>query len=539
MKKLEDDVLKKFGKGKKKDFKKGGRAVIYLRVSSKDQENGFSLETQEERCYEWAKREQFMVVKCFGGAHESAKSDIKRKRFNKMLEFVKNKKNQIDAIIVYEISRFTRTGNLGIIEELKDMGIVVFSVMSSYDARTITGEYVQGVEVLGARLDNRAKAQRVRDNGAKALRSGRWIQHPPLGYDMKTTKKEQEITVNEDGKLICQAFKMKVEENLTNEEIRIRMKSKGLDKKKQQWSKIFNNIFYAGYFAHAFLEGDIVRGPHEPLVSLENFMKINGILSKAHISGYEVKLAKEYAPLLGTLKCPICGHNLTSYLSTKMKKKYGKEIGYYSCSRKTCKCNVPAQKVNQLFREWLDGVAFPKSGMEILQAQLKKAFPILNRDGINEVKAIKANLTKKEEELEKAKRNFSAEDDEGRGIIKEEIRKIKAEREEILQLLEERDNSISNLGDYVDFGLSIKDNMLKLWELGDLCQKKRMQNLIFPEGLVYNKENDNIEPVSKNEFVFLFDLISENYVDKKKKQVIVSDNLSPSVHPQGLEPWTH
>ena len=46
-------------------------------------------------------------------------------------------------------------------------------------------------------------------------------------------------------------------------------------------------------------------------------------------------------------------------------------------------------------------------------------------------------------------------------------------------------------------------------------------------------------PVSKNEFVFLFDLISENYMDKKKRQVTVSDNLSPSVHPQGLEPWTH
>ena len=84
---------------------------LYL-CEYKDQENGFSLETQEERCYEWAKREQFMVVKCFGGAHESAKSDIKRKRFNKMLEFVKNKKNQIDAIIVYGNSSLNNTNTV-------------------------------------------------------------------------------------------------------------------------------------------------------------------------------------------------------------------------------------------------------------------------------------------------------------------------------------------------------------------------------------------------------------------------------------------
>ena len=49
-------ALKPFTKGKKKIIKKGGRAVIYQRVSSKEQEDGFSPETQLDRCYEWADR---------------------------------------------------------------------------------------------------------------------------------------------------------------------------------------------------------------------------------------------------------------------------------------------------------------------------------------------------------------------------------------------------------------------------------------------------------------------------------------------------
>ena len=231
---LDKNVIKSFCKGSKKELKQGGRAVIYQRVSSKVQEDGFSPETQKECCYNWAEKHNFIVVKCFEGEHESAKSDMNRKRFNQMLKFVMDKKNKIDAVIVYNTSRFSRTGSFSVVEELKKRGITVFSATSSYDARTATGEYMQGIELLGAKLDNRTKAQAVIDNSTRALKSGRWVQRAPKGYDMVTTKTKQTITVNSVGNLIAKAFEMKIKENLTNEEIRVRMKNLGLDLKKQQ-----------------------------------------------------------------------------------------------------------------------------------------------------------------------------------------------------------------------------------------------------------------------------------------------------------------
>ncbi|MBR5564038.1 MAG: recombinase family protein [Bacteroidales bacterium] len=93
MAEIDDNLIRKFAKGKKQTLKKGGRAVIYQRVSSKDQEDGFSPETQKECCYAWAERHKYEVVKCFEGEHESAKTDVNRKRFNQMLKFVKDKKN--------------------------------------------------------------------------------------------------------------------------------------------------------------------------------------------------------------------------------------------------------------------------------------------------------------------------------------------------------------------------------------------------------------------------------------------------------------
>ena len=536
---IDDNLIRKFGKGKKQTLKKGGRAVIYQRVSSKDQEDGFSPETQKECCYAWAERHQYEVVKCFEGAHESAKSDTKRKRFTQMLNFVKDRKNKIDAVIVYSTSRFSRTGSFDIVDELKSKGITVFSATSSYDARTASGEYIQGMELLGARFQNREKSQAVKDNGVKALRTGRWIQQVPRGYDMKTTRAEQIITVTDEGRMIRDAFRIKADENLTNEEVRERMKARGLDISKQNWSNIFGNIFYAGYFSHNFLEGDIIKGPHEPLVSLDDFMKINGMLSKSHNKGYNVKRDKEYAPLLGSLRCPVCGGNLTASVSTKMKKKYGREVGYYVCSRKGCKCNASTIKVNQKFEEWLEGISLPESCETILRAQLERAFPILNKGSMEEVKSIRMNLTKKENEIEQIEFNLAtATSAKTRDVCEKQLAKVEAERDEILRQLDERDNSILNLSDYVNSGLEIKDNMLRLWQLGNLSQKKRVQTMIFPDGLVYDKKNDDIEPLSKNEFLFVFDLKSVGYKEKEKGQTLISEDLSSVAPELGLEPRT-
>ena len=535
------NILNHFAKGHKHELKMGGRAVIYQRVSSKEQESGFSPETQLEICNEWAARHHYEVVKTFAGESESAKTDTKRKRFNEVLKFVLDKKNKIDAVIVYMTNRLSRTGmkSFSIVDELLEKGIPVFSASSSYDARTPDGKLVQGMELLMANHDNTIKSKAVKDNGARALRSGRWIQAPPRGYDMKTTRAQQTITVNTEGDLIRRAFRMKADENLTNEEVRVKMKAMGLDLPKQCWSRIFRNIFYAGYFSHPFLEGDVIKGPHEPLVSLEMFLKVNGMLFKAHNRGYETKTDKEYAPLLGSLKCPVCGHNLTASLSTKMRKKYGRDIGYYVCSRKDCKCNVAAKRANEAFEEWVDGVALPEAFSVALEAQLRKAFPTLNKQGQDEVSAIKATLSKKESEIERIEYNLAtAANARVLETCTKTLAKAEGERDKILRELQDKDKEILNLDDYIKNGMDMRNNILKLWRLSDLTHKRLIQNLIFPEGIVWDKKNDDIEPRSKNEFLFTWGSKSGGYEDKENGQTVVSDDLSALAPQLGLEPRT-
>jgi hypothetical protein len=84
--------------------------------------------------------------------------------------------------------------------------------------------------------------------------------------------------------------------------------------------------------------------------------------------------------------------------------------------------------------------------------------------------------------------------------------------------------------------MNIKDNLLKLWQIANLGNKKRIQDMMFFNGIIYNKENDDIEPLSKNEFMFLFGLKSISCDDKKRNKPSENDDLSSLVLEAGLEP---
>src|SRR5688500_16003216 len=82
-------------KKKGKTFNRGRVAVIYTRVSTKEQaETNQSLETQLDRCNAYAQRHGYEVVGHFGGTYESAKND-ERKEFIRMIDFAKRSKHRI------------------------------------------------------------------------------------------------------------------------------------------------------------------------------------------------------------------------------------------------------------------------------------------------------------------------------------------------------------------------------------------------------------------------------------------------------------
>ena len=138
--------FKKFAPQVPRKFQDGNNAVIYTRVSSADQEDNTSLESQKKYCESYANKKGLNIVGYFGGTYESAKTDD-RKEFNRMLTFVKRSKN-VSYVIVYSYERFSRSGIAGasIADDLlKKYGVITLATTQELDPTTPSGSFQQNV----------------------------------------------------------------------------------------------------------------------------------------------------------------------------------------------------------------------------------------------------------------------------------------------------------------------------------------------------------------------------------------------------------
>lgn len=537
---MNKNLFKNFTKGSNAPSKEitAGNAVLYNRVSSKEQEENQSLEVQLEICQAYSKRYGLTIVQQFGGVFESAKSDKERKEFNKMLSFIRrNKKLNIEYVVVYSTSRFSRTGSTTIIEELEKLGITVLSATSNYNPKTPAGKFNQRIELANANFDNESKGETTRILSKAALLKGRWVGKAPRGYDQKTTKKLQTITINNEGKLIKKAFHWKADDKLANEEIRQRLEKLGFYINKQKLSELLKNPFYCGLMVHSYLNGEIVKGNHPAIVSEETFLKANGVLSSKYTGGYEQKKEKEWAPLLGVLKCSCCGYNVTASASTKMKKKYNRDVYYYVCSRKGCKFNNQVIAIHESFTNYLSNVAVKDVNKSLFEKQLKKVYEVMNEQNKLDAQNMKTELSKLKKQLNQIELNWAIEND----IKKKEIlwRNVEISEKRILEIelaLSKIENSILNLDDFLKYAVDLIYNPLKMWNNLRLGDKQRLQNLMFPEGILFDKKNEHIEPISINQLFEINDIESISYEDIKKELLSKKTEKSPFVPRAGLEP---
>lgn len=85
----------------------GKRCVLYPRVSTEMQVDGYSLEGQKNMLTRFADREEMIVVDTYEDAGKSGKSIEGRPAFQKMLRDIEDGLD-IDYILVYKLSRFGR-----------------------------------------------------------------------------------------------------------------------------------------------------------------------------------------------------------------------------------------------------------------------------------------------------------------------------------------------------------------------------------------------------------------------------------------------
>ena len=79
-------------------------AVIYVRVSTKEQTENLSLPTQLRACEEYCRKQGYEVVERFHEEGESAKT-TDRSQLQNLLEYCRTNKGEVHFVVVYNLTR--------------------------------------------------------------------------------------------------------------------------------------------------------------------------------------------------------------------------------------------------------------------------------------------------------------------------------------------------------------------------------------------------------------------------------------------------
>ena len=493
--------------------RKGKKCVIWTRVSTQyQQENGGSLDYQKALCEKYAKSEGFSIADVgenhgyFGGKHESAKTPGKMVR--QMISIVK-KDISIRYVLVSEFDRFSRSNGqaITILEDLRNIGVVVIAVKTGFNTATKEGFLMARNSLNVAEWDNDNRVDKFYSGRQHCYECGAYTGVLPRGYYREGKSINSVCYLNDEGRLIGLAFKMKLH-GCSNGEILDALKNRGLDITKQSLNHYFNNPFYAGKIQSKLLADGMVDGKIEKAVSYDDWLDVQRIMSNR--SGkYKHKKKKENFPLTHHVACADCGTRFTAY-SVKSK---GKD--YYKCNRIGCKNNVSASEMHCKYKQLLYAYDAPMSVLLKYESIIRDLFRAHTQESANQVTILKKRLTDVENDLKTCYMKYATGklDDEAYNVATEELKRRKANIETDL---EQYNLNLSNLDDKINEVIVTCSKLGSLWEQGDVDTKKKIQELVFPNGILWDRIKRNYRTENRNEFFDLLDRFSVSYGHKKE-----------------------
>ncbi len=530
------DLFTKWAKSPKHSVERSSekKAVIYTRVSSKEQfDTNLSLDWQRKAIEEYAHRTGFEIVEHFGGIYESAKTDG-RKEFLRMLDFArKNKK--VTHILVYLLDRFSRTGG-GAIKLAKDLrekyGITVVAVTQPIDTSNPGGVFQQNIQFLFSEYDNQLRRQRAMAGMREKFQRGIWCLKPPMGYNIvylnkdvndERSKGDRKIIINDTGKKLKKAFEWK-SKGMKNEEILERLKTMGVKIYKQKISMIFSNPFYCGLIASKMLNGKLVEGVHEKLVSRELFLQVNQVRAEAK-GKYGILHQKEHekVPLKIFVKCDKCNQGYTGYIVK------AKNIWYYKCRTKGCCFNKNAEKLNSQFESFLTEYSIQPHLIAPFLHCMKNQFATLNQEQAEQQKISKVSLFELQKKMDVLEEDYYINKSMPLETYQKFIQRFVDEKTKILQLQQTTVSYSSNLHETLSAALDFSATLPARWSSAGINEKESLQKLVFPEGVVYDFKNEAFRTEKANEIFRCIAQLNSVSSENENGQTSNETGLSNSV----------
>ena len=472
-------------KNEKHDNPNIKRAVIYCRVSTKEQaDEGNSLVSQERICREYAIKEGYEIAEVFIEKGESAKT-AERTELKRMLSFCTAKKGNAHAVIAYKVDRISR--NIADYTQirllLKKFHVDIKSV-TEYFEDTPAGRFMENIIANVGQFDNDVRAERSLGGMREATQEGRYVWTAPLGYSNVKVNGKSTIAKNEMAPLIKEVFEQIALKIDSTELIRLKMFPKGLTNKKgkpvtrSNFFHLLRNPLYKGIIKKF---GRYYHGTFDPIVSEDLFDTVQAILEGRK---NKVKYYLHDNPDFPLRRFVLSenGKQLTGYWSKGKKLKYP----YYSFH--AAGTTIRKEVLEQKFMDFLDKYAFDHQHIHFLKDSLIKHFHKEEKENRNNTENIEKRIIEINGKIDK----LIELEDKGSistTMMADRIKKFEEELSELKVMIKEREPFEVDIPDLFSYVTEALKNPGKLWLKSSLEDKKRMQVFDFPEGVVFDGKN--------------------------------------------------
>lgn len=511
------------------------RAVAYVRVSTEDQVQGTSLDSQEKACLQYSEQQEIRLDKkdIFREEGVSAKI-IDRPQLAAMLEYCSKNKGQITHCIIWKLDRLARKSEYHHIikARLAKVGVKLLSVTEPIGDDPV-GNLMEGVLAAFAQFDNDIRTLRT-TNGMKArTEQGGWPHDAPYGYKKARTASGISYIEPEDVKAdrvvkLFEAFEtgtysVKQAANLAYE-LGIRTKLG----KRRGWESthhLLTNPIYAGFIRSKYTNGEMTKGLHKPLISEKTYYRTLAIIS-GNIKNYS-RYGELDWPLRGGFIRHSCGKAMTG---SAPRGRTGPSPRY-SCP--VCKISEKKYKAVSKRRQLIHD-DFMKLMRHVRPDEpAQKLFKeVVLRRWNNEFKEAIGLNNRLNEEIESYRQKKSRVIDlfiDGKLSESDKEEKLRESDEAMVRLnLQsiEADNYVTQKEAIIDGALLFMSDPGAFWNLGNVEIKKRVQNTIFPDGVTYDF-SDGFGTVTLADSYQLMTEISQNIANNQSLVAVV-----------GIEPTT-
>lgn len=357
------------------------KAVLYARVSSREQEEGYSLDAQEKSIDSYASRNGIQIAKRFV-CSESAKNDD-RKIFSEMVNFLKTNPD-VELLLCEKVDRLLR-GSLKDRTEIDDLvnqhkkKIIFVKDGSSLtiDSKS-TEKLTFGIQAELARFYLNNLSDEVKKGLTEKASRGEYPGSPPFGY----YRKEGKVLVHpETSVALVKAFEWYASGSYSIRQLRNKLVDEGIATKlrggilgSSDVGHMLRNPFYYGEFRwNERIYPN--KSTYDLLVSRDLWDSVQEVLDDQN----KPRTRKHNFNFTMLLRCGECGYSVTAEKKVKYYKTTDRraEYTYYHCTRPdsgAVKCHqkpiTEEEMVDQL-TEIVDRIAITQDVVDQMKEILK------------------------------------------------------------------------------------------------------------------------------------------------------------------------